>query len=147
MTTTASEETVRRFFAAIDANNLDALAPLCTADYCIHFPGVPVPLDVAGTRQLFAGFLAAFPGITHNVDDLLAEESKVAVRLAIRGTQQSEFQGLPPTGRSVDVIALNLFHLRDGKIAEHWVQYDAIGMLQQLGAMPAPAAPEPTTPN
>jgi len=139
----SSEENVqlvRRYFAEIDRANLDGLDEICADDYSVHFPGVPGPLDRPGTKYLFGAFLAAFPGITHGIEETVAEGDKVATRLTIRGTQRGEFQGIPPTGKDVTITALNIFRIAGGRIVSHWVEYDAIGMLQQLGAMPAPGA-------
>jgi predicted ester cyclase len=56
------------------------------------------------------------------------------------GTQRGEFQGLPPTGKSVTFTGINIARIEGGKIAELWSEFDALGVLQQLGAIPAPAA-------
>jgi steroid delta-isomerase-like uncharacterized protein len=134
----ANVQVIRRFFSELDRANLDALDEIFTDDYTLHFTGAPGPLDRTGTRYMFGGFFASFPGLTHRIEDTVAEDDKVAVRLTIRGTQSGEFQGIPPTGKSFELTSLNIFHLAGGRIASQWAQFDAMGMLQQLGAMPAP---------
>lgn len=138
MGTDANVQLVRRFFAAIDAAHLDALDELCADDYSVHFPGVPGPLDRTGTKYLFGGFLAAFPGITHRIEETVAEGDRVATRLTIQGPHEGEFQGIPPTGKVVTMTALNIFRIADGRIVSHWIEYDGLGLLQQLGVLPAP---------
>ena len=80
----------------------------------------------------------AFPDFHHTVEDLVAEGDKVVPRLTLRGTHQGDFQGLPPTGKQVTFSGINVMRLEDGKIVEHWSIGDTLGMLQQLGAIPAP---------
>lgn len=58
---------------------------------------------------------------------------KVAVRLTIRGTHGGDLAGIAPTGRAIEVAVLDLFHLRGGKLSEHWALFDNLGMLRQLG--------------
>jgi len=140
MSSQENVQLIRRFFAEIDRTNVDALDQICADGYSVHFPGVPGPLDRAGTKYLFGAFLAAFPGLSHRVEETVAEGDRVATRLTIQGPHKGEFQGIPPTGKTVTMTALNIFRIADGRIVSHWIEYDALGMLQQLGAMPAPGA-------
>jgi steroid delta-isomerase-like uncharacterized protein len=70
------------------------------------------------------------------VEDLVAEGDRVAVRLTAEATQVGEFLGVPPSGRRYSIGEIHVFRIRDGKVAEHWHQYDQLGMMRQLGAMP-----------
>jgi steroid delta-isomerase-like uncharacterized protein len=135
-----TSNTVRRFFAAIDGGDLDALDTLLAADFVAHSPGVPEPLDGAGVKGLFGGFRAAFPDLGHRIETTVAADDRVAVRLTIAGTHRAEFFGMPATGKTVTVSALNLFRFAGGRIAEQWVEYDTLGFLQQLGMAPVQAA-------
>jgi steroid delta-isomerase-like uncharacterized protein len=137
----SKEEHVRlihRFFAALDRVNLDALDEICADDYRLNFPGVPGPLDRAGTKYLFGAFLSAFPGITHRVDEIIVDDDKVSTRLVIRGTHGAEFQGIPATGNDVTITALNMFRIAGSRIEEHGVQFDTLGFMQQLGVASVP---------
>ena len=127
MSTEANKATVRRYFQELDKGNFAALEEVCAPTYTAHFPGAPGPMPREAAVQLFTMFYAAFPDLYHTVDDQLADGDKVAVRLTIRGTHQHEFQGIPPTGKQIAMSALNIFHMPDGRIAEHWVEYDAHG--------------------
>ena len=62
----------------------------------------------------------------------------MVIRKTFRGTQTGEFMGMPPTGKSISVGVIDIFRIAGGKIVEHWGQMDSMGMMQQLGAMPAP---------
>ena len=64
------------------------------------------------------------------------EENKVVARFTFSGTHQGEFQGIPATGKQFKVTGIDIYRIAGGKILEHWAQFDAIGMLQQLGVIP-----------
>ena len=66
------------------------------------------------------------------------EGNKVAVRTRWQGTHRGELQGIPPTGKHVDFQLMEIMRIQDGKIAEGWVVFDSLGMLQQIGAAPQP---------
>src|SRR5215210_6832327 len=128
---------VRRFFAALDDQDLDAVGDLLASDYRLHFDGNP-EMDREAGIGFFGAFLAAFPDITHQVQDQIAEGDRVATRIVVRGTHQQEMMGIPATGNAMTISATNMFRVDQGRIAEHWVNSDGIGMLVQLGVMPPP---------
>ena len=72
------------------------------------------------------------------VEDIIAEGDKVVARLTTRGTQRGAFMGIPPTGKQVTVTAIDINCIVGGKSVEHWLNMDTLGLLQQLGVMPAP---------
>jgi predicted ester cyclase len=71
----------------------------------------------------------------------VAAEDKVAARIRFRGTHRGEFMGIPATGREVTFASMEMNRVVGGKVAEHWVLIDMLGLLQQLGAAPAPQGP------
>ena len=77
-----------------------------------------------------------------SLEEVLAEGNKVAVRLTFSGTHQGEFMGLPATGKRFTIAGMNVFRVEGSKIAENWPQLDMLGLLQQLGAIPAPGQAE-----
>ena len=130
---------VRRFFDLVNANDLDAVAALCGPGYQLHFDGMPT-VDAAGAVEMFGGFLAAFPDIHHEVIDQIAEGDRVATRIVVRGTQTADFMGIPATGRAIEIGSINIHVIADGRFVEQWINSDSLGMMQQLGVIPAPAA-------
>jgi len=110
----------------------------------IHDPSVtahglaPEPLDFAGLKRFYSGLWSGFPDLHITVDDLIGEEEKVAWRLSVRGTHEGEFRGVPPTGTEVRFAAQYIFEFRDRKIVQRWTNFDRLGVLVQLGAVPAP---------
>ena len=110
----------------IDPNQVDHAAP----------PGTPAGLE--GAKQTLTMYLTAFPDLYFTVEDLIAEGDKVVTRLTTRGTQQGAFMGIPPTGKHVTVTAIDINRFAGGKSVEHWLNMDTLGLLQQLGVIPAP---------
>ena len=112
---------------------------LFVPDYVHHDHGLPP--EMQGSRdaykQVTAMFHTGFPDIKITVEDLVAEGEKVVARWTWRGTRQGEFQGIPPTGKQVTGSGISIHRLASGKLAEAWVNFDALGILQQLGVIPA----------
>jgi steroid delta-isomerase-like uncharacterized protein len=88
--------------------------------------------------QRAASFRAAFPDLHVAIEDELAEGDRVATRWTLRGSHRGEFAGISPTGRAVSVAGIIIWRIADGKIQEAWGSYDALGLMQQLGAIQAP---------
>ena len=82
------------------------------------------------------GLVTAFPDIRFELDDMIAEGDKVAVRFTFRGTHQGVFQGIAPTGKQITYSALEIDRFVGGKFIEAWIVSDTLGMMQQLGAIP-----------
>jgi len=136
-----NKQLVRQFFEAFDRQDTEMMNQLVlSSNYSLHFSGMP-PTDWNGTKQFSAAFYSAFPDLHHNIVDMVAEgEDKVAVRLNITGTHKGELQGVPPTGKKVSFNATDFITLMDGKVAEEWVNADIMGLMQQIGAIPAQRA-------
>jgi steroid delta-isomerase-like uncharacterized protein len=75
----------------------------------------------------------ALTDIRFVIEDLIAEDDRVAVRLTASATVVGEFEGMAAAGKSYRIGEIHIFRVRDGKIVEHWHQYDAAGMMRQLG--------------
>jgi predicted ester cyclase len=69
---------------------------------------------------------------------MIAEDDRVAVRLLSHARHTGTFMGMPPTGREYTVSETHIFRIRDGRVVEHWRDADMLGLMQQLGALPAP---------
>jgi predicted ester cyclase len=69
-------------------------------------------------------------------EDMIAEGDKVVVRSTFRGTHKGDLMGIPPTGKQVTMPLILIYRIADDKIVEHWMQADALGLLQQLGVIP-----------
>jgi steroid delta-isomerase-like uncharacterized protein len=81
--------------------------------------------------------LTAFPDLHFTIEDMVAEGDKVVVRWIVRGTHRGTFQDIPPTGKAVTLTGISLFRVANGRGVEVWTDADYLGMLQQLGVVPA----------
>ena len=114
---------------------------LISSDYVGHDPALPEPIrGPQGAKDNFKQYSDAFEGAHITVKDQIAEGDAVATRWEGRGRHTGELMGVPPTGKEIVVEGLNLTRLRDGKIVEEWSNWDTIGMLQQIGAIPSATA-------
>jgi len=141
MSTEANKALYRRWFdEVVSDRNLGLADELLAADYVLHFPGLPQPLDREGHKQLLMMFHAAFPDWRESVEAVIAEGDIVVIRVTGSGTHEQTFQGIAPTHRRVVATGVGIGRIENGRIAESWAEYDALGLMQQLGAIPVPAA-------
>ena len=125
---------LRRMHAELlDSRDPSALDDFFADDFVSHSIPPGLPPGVEGVRSFFAMFREALPDVEVTIDELVAEGDKVAIATTIAGTHRGELMGIPPTGRRVSVMGLDLVRLRDGKIAEHRGLTDTVGLLRQLG--------------
>ncbi len=89
-------------------------------------------------KRFYSGLWTGFPDLRITVEDLIGEGEKVAWRLSVRGTHEGEFRGVSPTGTEVKFGAQYIFEFRNQKIVRRWTNFDRLGVLVQLGAVPAP---------
>jgi steroid delta-isomerase-like uncharacterized protein len=138
---------IRRWIEAYNERDLQAEAEVLAPDYVAHVPAAPGPLEgLEAWRQFSGSFAEAFPDIRLTVEEIFSEGEMVAARVAFRGTHRGEFQGIPPTGKEVAFTSIEVNRVRDGKVEEHWVELDLLGLMQQLGAIPLPEHSEEAGP-
>jgi steroid delta-isomerase-like uncharacterized protein len=132
---------VRRWFAETDKGNPAIVDELCAPDYVDHSPPLPgMPAGSAGVHRANELLRAAFPDTVHTIEDQVAEGDKVVTHLRARATFRGEILGIPPNGQVVEITGISIHRLVDGKLVEHWANADLLSFMQQLGAIPAPAA-------
>jgi steroid delta-isomerase-like uncharacterized protein len=102
----------------------------------LHGSGLAPGLDVV--KQWLTMFAAAFPDGHQVIEDVVAEADRVVARTTFSGMHQGEMQGIQATGKRVSISSITIFRLDNGKIAEGWLVSDNLGMMQQLGVVPAP---------
>ena len=108
-------------------------------NYCLHFPGYP-PMDREGHKMLISAFRAGFPDMRVTIEEQVAEDDRVTNRVTMTGTHTGDFQGMPPTGKRMTVSGINIMRFENGQIIELRGVLDVMGLMQQLGAIPSPAA-------
>ena len=138
MSTEENKALVRRFYEEVfNKKNLAGVDEFVDPQIIEHSLPPGLPAGSAGTRQFIGIYLAAFPDLHLTAEDIIAEGDRVAVRLTYRGTHRGELMGIPPTGKQGTVTGIQIVRIAGGKIAENWINLDALGMLQQLGVIPA----------
>ena len=131
----------RRFLEeAFNEGNLDVVDEIVTSDYVLHDPASPEgeirgPEGIKGFVQMYR---SAYPDTDITVEDQIAEGDDVVTRWTARGTHQGELLGVPPSGNRVEVTGISIDRFSGGKFAESWTNYDALSMMQQIGAIPEP---------
>ncbi len=134
------EQLVQRFYEeVVNAGDVGKIDELVSEDFVEHeeFPGISQ--DREGVKDFFRLLRSGFPDVHFTAEDVISEGELAAARFTMTGTHEGEFMGVPSTGKQVTVSGIDILRVRDGKCVEHWGQFDAMGLLQQLGALPAPA--------
>jgi len=128
----------RRFYEELNKRNLGVLDELCAANYVDHHPGGVEIHGPEELRQMMTGFFTAFPDLRFTVEDLIAEGDKVVARWTSQWTHRGDLQGIAPTGKEGATTGIAILRIVGGKLVEEWAQMDMLGMMQQIGAIPAP---------
>jgi predicted ester cyclase len=136
MTTNQNKAIVRRFYEAFSANDQKALKEVLSPDLVAYSHGSPGPQNREAHLQGIDMWNAAFE-TDFTVEEQIAEGDKVATRVTMRAIHnRGEFQGLPPTGKQVEVDGVSIEHVQDGNIMKRRVSSDWFGLMQQLGLVP-----------
>ena len=101
-------------------------------DYVLHEPPPGAPPGPQAVAAVVAMFRAAFPDLTIEIDELVAEGDKVCARATTRGTHRGTIFGLAPTGKTVTMTGLTMVRIVDGRLVESWVKNDVAGLMRQL---------------
>lgn len=120
----------------MNQGNMALIDEVYSPDYVGHETSGPVH-GQEGLKQYFMIYRTAFPDAHYTVEDQIADQDKVVTRWSVRGTHQGPLMGIPPTGKQVMVTAIGLGRFAGGKLVEGWNEFDALGMLQQLGVVPS----------
>jgi predicted ester cyclase len=134
-----NEQIVRRFFEEFcNGRRAEVADEIIAPDYVSHGPQAPPAVGPDGVRERVGLYQEAVAG-QWDVREVLSVGDRVVVRWIGRGRHVGELMGLAPTGAPIEVDAISLFRVAGGKITEEWTVWDALGLLQQVGAVPVPA--------
>ena len=126
-----------QWIQAFNTRDWTTESALRSADFRAYLSGVTEPMDNAAWTAFMSAFTSAFPGSQISVESCIAEGDEVVARWMLTGTHQGEFQGIPPTGRTVKFGGIEFNRFVNGKLVEHRCNFDNIALLQQIGAIPA----------
>jgi len=135
-----AKQIVKRLFEESWKGNLDVIDESIAPGYIGHDPSEPDAIrGRAGFRAFIQKYLTAFPDGQIIIEDQILEGDKIATRWTGRGTHKGEIAGIAPTGKQITVTGLTISRLDGDMVVEDWTTWDALGMLIQIGAIPAPA--------
>ena len=138
MTSESNIANVRRLLAEAFSQGEYAVIEEIVAPDCIEHQNGSQGIGPEAVRRIASGLRASFSDLQLDIQDVVATEDTVWVRVRGRGTDTGGVAGRPPSGRAFEIDIIDVVRFRGGKMVDHWGVADRLGMLQQVGAMPTP---------
>lgn len=140
-TTVAENEALARRWHddAINGGDLGVIDEIVSPDVIHHAGTFPDGQGPEAIKSVLGFLHTAFPDTHHTIEQVIASDNFVVTRWSAQGTQQGEFQGIAPTGKTVTWTGINIFRIECGRIAEEWSEVDGLGRVAQLTAAATPA--------
>ena len=133
------ENIVLEFYKSFDDRNIERAFSFLDESFIAHMAGIPELMNREKFQQFGMEFYSAFAEGQHKFEEIIATENKVVTCGTFTAKHLGEFQGLPPTGKQIEISIMHIDRVENGKIVEHWGQGDAQGLMQQLGIMFVPS--------
>lgn len=129
----------RRFLdEAFNGGNLGVVDELVAPQFVNHDAALPEPTTgIEAAKASIAGYRDAFPDLRLTIEQQVAEGEYVTTRWTARGTHQGDLFGMTATGKQATVTGITIDRIVDGKLVESWTNWDTLGLMQQLGVVPA----------
>lgn len=139
MSTATNKAIVRRYLEQVaNEHRYDLIEEFLDENIELH--GSHLDPGREAIKSWYTMLNTAIPDFHISINDTFAEGDRVVTRITAGGTHKGEFQGIPPTGKTVKIAGISIFRLQNGKIAEGWLVNDELGMMQQMGLIPTPEA-------
>ena len=135
-----NEALAHRFHMDIfQAGKMDVADEILSPNFVNHFKGIPPEMQHGpdGVKRYAVALRTAFSDMQIIHDDVITQGDKVIIRWTSTGTQDGDMFGIPPTGKSMSITGIDIFRIEEGKIIELWQNWDQMGIMQQLGLIPA----------
>jgi steroid delta-isomerase-like uncharacterized protein len=134
----SNKNSIRRLFEEVwNKGNVAVVDELFAPAYAHHDPSSPdLGHGPEGEKRRATLYRSAFPDLRFTVEDVIADGDRVVARYSARGTHKGELNGIAPTGKQVNVSGVSIVRFANGKIVEGWANWDALGLMQQLGTVP-----------
>ena len=126
---------IRRWLEEMDRHNFGFINEVFSHAFICHLPGNPEPMKYEEYRKFIPSVYAAFPDLHHKIEDLIAEGNRVVVRVKNSATHKGDFMGVSATGKEVQIGAIMIFRVVEGKFVEAWEEADFLGLMQKLGVV------------
>jgi steroid delta-isomerase-like uncharacterized protein len=134
MSSEQNEAVVRRTFDAFNTGDTSAAEELIAEGARAHDPAQPEELTgPEGFRQTIELYRGAFSDLAFSIDEIFSDGEMVCTRWSTTGTHDGELMGIEPTGNRISSTGISVDRVVDGKVAESWVQWDNLGLMQQVG--------------
>jgi len=140
-TAEANKDTVRRLYAAFATLDREGMAALLAPDFRAHGMPPGCSLDAEGLEQSATLMHAGLQECRNEIEDVIAEGDRVAVRYTTRAVHGGTLFGFPPSGRRITMTGIEVYRVVDGRIAEMWAEGDISQLFatHDATALPAPA--------
>jgi len=137
--TTETQKTIERIpLEVLNNGQFGLLDQIVTTDFVNRTAQPGVPPTREGFKQSMAALKNAFPDLHYTIDDSIESGDRIVHRLTASGTMKGDFMGIPATGKRATWTEIHIGRVANGRLAEHWGIVDQLGMLVQLGVVPAP---------
>jgi predicted ester cyclase len=135
MSAETNKALILQLWEGFNTRNLDVFVDLAAPEYVNHAAPAGAPTHREGWKMLNQGFIDAFPDIRVHALDTIANDSYVVGRFRLTGTHQGELMGMPATHKTIDVTAIMILRILEGKVVERWEEVDTMKMMEQLGVV------------
>jgi steroid delta-isomerase-like uncharacterized protein len=127
--------------AVWNGRKLDVINEVIDATYTYHDPNTPdLGNGPEGYKARVAMYTKVFPDLRLSVEDTVTDQDTVVLRWKSSGTHRGELLGIPASGKSAGVLGISVMQFKNGKVTEEWCVWDTLGLLRQIGAVPASSA-------
>jgi len=121
-----------------NARKFDVINEVIDTTYTYHDPNTPdLGKGPEGYKARVAMYTKVFPDLRLSVEDIVTEQDKVVLRWKSSGTHSGELLGIPASGKSTGVFGITTMQFKNSKVTEEWCVWDTLGLLRQIGAVPA----------
>jgi steroid delta-isomerase-like uncharacterized protein len=129
-------ELITRFELEFRAGDQETIDELCAPGFVDHNPRPDHEPTLTGFKEKIAYMCSCFPDLKEDLQEVVGNGDIVATRWVLTGSQKREFMGIPANGQMIRVEGMNFYRLKDGRVTDIWTQFDGLGMMQQLSAIP-----------
>jgi steroid delta-isomerase-like uncharacterized protein len=129
----------RWFTEVMNQGKEDAIDEITAPNFVDHDPLPGTSPDRDGLHDFVKQVRSAFPDVEAEIDDIIVEGDRIAVRSTVRGTHEGDFMGIAATGKKVEFANYDFVRIENDQAVEHWGTIDSAALMEQLGAVPAGA--------
>ncbi len=129
---------IRRLYEEVwNKRKLEVISEIISPSHALHGPNISgSSIGPEAYKRQFLLFLAGYSDLHFTIDDIIAEKDKVVACWTFSGTHRGDFMGIPATNKKVSMDGMTIHHVAGGKIMDSYGNWDALGMMQQLGVVP-----------